>query len=36
VTYGRPEPSIEALVGALANQDRDVTVTIVYESDLFF
>jgi hypothetical protein len=33
VTYGRPEPNIEAVAGAPAIKSATLTVTIDYESD---
>jgi len=33
MTYGRPEPSIEAVAGALAIKTATLTVTVDYESD---
>ena len=33
VTYGRPEPSIEAVAGAPAIKTATLTVTVDYESD---
>jgi hypothetical protein len=33
LTYGRPEPSIEAVVGAPAIKTATLTVTVDYESD---
>ena len=33
LTYGRPEPSIEAVAGALAIKSATLTVTVDYESD---
>jgi hypothetical protein len=33
VTYGRPEPAIEAVVGAPAIKSATLTVTVDYESD---
>jgi hypothetical protein len=33
VTYGRPEPAIEAIAGAPAIKSATLTVTIDYESD---
>ena len=33
VTYGRPEPSIEAIAGAPAIKSATLTVTVDYESD---
>jgi hypothetical protein len=33
VTYGRPESSIEAVVGAPAVKSATLTVTVDYESD---
>jgi len=32
LTYGRPEPSIEAIAGALAIKSAKVTVTVDYET----
>ena len=33
LTYGRPEPSIEAVVGASAIKSATLTVTVDYETD---
>jgi hypothetical protein len=33
LTYGRPEPSIEAVAGAPAIKTATLTVTVDYESD---
>jgi hypothetical protein len=33
ITYGRPEPSIEAVTGAPAIKSATLTVTVDYESD---